>query len=142
MKLRKTPPRPSSHEGREPLSLEEFASRYFGTSPAHARAAQEFRRNLEARTGLDLSGLSPDDCLGDVLAGTDLLKLLTAVPRGGSFNEELKSFVALQLVVGGFIGWDPDTLPARSIRAVINKIVESQLLQRDRDERRRRASSG
>ena len=126
MRLRKPPPRPSIHEGRESLSLEEFASRYFGTSPAHVRAAQEFRRNLEARSGLDLSGLSPDDCLGDVLAGTDLLKLLTSVPQGDSLNDAVKSLAVLQLVIGCAISWDSETLSVRSVQAVINKIVESQ----------------
>ena len=37
-------------------SLEELSSRYFGSSPTHAEAA----------TGLDLSSLSPEDCLEGV----------------------------------------------------------------------------
>jgi hypothetical protein len=34
--------------------------------------------------------------------------------------------MAVYLVVGRQISWDPETLPARSVKAVIDKIVESQ----------------
>ncbi len=132
MRRRGTPQRPGIHEGRESLSIEEFSSRYFGSSPAQARAAQDFRRHLEATTGLDLSGLSPDDCLGDVLEGTALLKSLTGAPKGRARQEGalvadlVQNALAVYLVLGPEISWDPETLPTRSMRAVINKIAESK----------------
>jgi hypothetical protein len=54
------------------------------------------------------------------------------MPLGRAEQEDVsvaslvQSAVVVYLAVGCQISWDPETLPARSVRAVIDKIVESQ----------------
>ncbi len=89
-------PRPDLHAGRERRTADEFAATFF--DPANSAAACEVFAALETLTGRDLSGLEPDDCLGDLVVPPDSLEGLEALMAVELRNDPEKGPLARELL--------------------------------------------
>ncbi|MCP3957590.1 MAG: hypothetical protein GY719_07025 [bacterium] len=119
---------------RERFTAREFVRRFFGESESQSRVAYKLRLHYEGQFNLDLSRLRPDDTLGDFLPGFSPSALAsTAQPDSrSSFVEEAIEEVVIvrarEIAFGPFAesesGWDPETLPVRTFRALVLHVTQ------------------
>lgn len=130
--------RPRLHAGRPHRTADQFAATFFDHSFDHPESARQVFVALEGLTDLDLSGLEPDDCLGDLLAPPDSpegLEVLMGLdllqdPAKGPIVQQAVDEIYWREVLERLLGdaaprctWDPETLAKRSVRGVIAQLA-------------------
>ncbi len=136
MRLRRRLSRPRLHAGRPHRTADRFAATFFDHSFDDPAAARKVFIALEALTHQDLSGLEPDDCLADLITPPASLRDLEALmgldlqhdPVKGPLAQQALGEIFWHIVLKRLLGdaasrctWDPETLPKRSVRGVINQ---------------------
>jgi hypothetical protein len=132
--MRRPRKRPSHHKGRGSREAREFAATFFETADEQRSAVHVFNA-LEAFTGLDLSGLEPDDVIGEIIPPPDSLDQVETMmgldddddalqkrPLIEAAIEELFWARVLRTLLGpsaASCSWDPQTLPLRTVRSVV-----------------------
>lgn len=131
--------RPPGHSNRPIRSELEFAEEFFGTSSVETAAACHVFRALGRLTSYNVSGLEPDDCIGDLIDPPDSLDRVEAAMAIDLHSDLTKRHIAEEVfsqqywgsVLSDLLGsaaaacsWNPSTLPSRSVRGVVAEIAK------------------